>query len=52
MEIYNGTYCVYIHTNESVMEASRQTGINDGNISRCCNGHTRTAGGYIWLFCN
>lgn len=37
---------------ESVMEASRQTGINDGNISRCCNGHTRTAGGYIWLFCN
>lgn len=32
----------------SMSEASRKTGINMGNISRCCNGHCKTAGGYVW----
>ena len=34
----------------STMEASRQTGINHGNISRCCNGKRKTAGGKRWMF--
>ena len=29
-------------------EASRQTGINRGNISSCLNGKRKTAGGYHW----
>lgn len=36
----------------SIMEASRATGINNGNIGSCCigrKGHS-TAGGYIWRF--
>lgn len=32
----------------SVCEASRQTGINRGHISSCCNGKLKTAGGYHW----
>lgn len=32
----------------SISEASRETGINIGNISRCCNGGCRTAGGYVF----
>lgn len=32
----------------SISEASRRTGINIGNISRCCNGGCKTAGGYIF----
>lgn len=28
--------------------ASRETGVNAGNISRCCNGFRETAGGYEW----
>ena len=29
-------------------EASRITGIHRGNISSCCRGDIKTAGGYIW----
>lgn len=32
----------------SITEAQRITGIN--NISNCCNGKYKTAGGYIWRF--
>ena len=35
---------------DSVSNASRETGINLGNISSCCNGHYHTAGGFIWEF--
>lgn len=34
----------------SVHEASRQTCINRGNISSCCNGKRRSAGGFHWEF--
>lgn len=36
----------------STMEASRQTRINQGDISRCCNGNNNYshAGGYVWRF--
>ena len=32
----------------STIEASRITGINPGNISECCNGKRKFAGGYVW----
>ena len=32
----------------SVHEASRQTGIAHPNISACCNGKLKSAGGYHW----
>lgn len=32
----------------SMTEASRQTGIDDGCISLCCNGKRKTAGGFHW----
>lgn len=44
------------HTDEvittfySQMEAFRQTGINGANISRCCSGKRKTAGGYKWEY--
>lgn len=31
-------------------EASRETNIDIGNISNCCRGSRKTAGGYIWRF--
>ena len=34
----------------SLSSASRETGINLGNISSCCNGRIDTAGGFIWEF--
>jgi hypothetical protein len=39
-------------TFESTKEASRITGIHQGQISDCCNHkpHCLTAGGYIWRF--
>ena len=32
----------------SITEASRETGIKSGNISKCINGYKKTAGGYVW----
>lgn len=34
----------------SMKEASRQIGINISNISRCCNGKRKSAGGLHWMF--
>ena len=34
----------------SLMEAVRVTGINQGNISSCCNGKYKSAGCYIWRY--
>ena len=34
----------------SITEAERVTGINQGNISTCCNGKRKSAGGYIWRY--
>lgn len=36
----------------SLSEASRKTKIFVGNISKCCNGIRKTAGGYIWRYAN
>ena len=34
----------------STMEAERVTGIDQGNISKCCNGKLKSAGGYVWKY--
>ena len=34
----------------SITEASRQTGIDIGSISQCCNGKRKSAGGKHWMF--
>lgn len=39
-----------IQTFESIKQAERMTGAKCGNISKCCNGKTKTAGGYIWRY--
>ena len=42
----------FIATYESGAEAYRKTGVNSTQISECCNGKAKTAGGYIWKFYN
>ena len=34
----------------SISESSRVTGIRHGNISNCCLGKNKSAGGYVWKF--
>lgn len=33
---------------DSMTEAERETGIHHNNISKCCSGERKTAGGFIW----
>lgn len=40
----------YVATYKSTNEASRQTGINQGNIVQCCLGNLKSAGGFIWKY--
>ena len=47
--------CINIHSQEvfefeSIREASRQIGVCQSNISRCCKGERKSAGGYIWRY--
>lgn len=37
-----------IATFSSMCEAERATGIPNSNISKCCNGLLKSAGGYVW----
>lgn len=39
---------IYIFNN--LTEAEFKTGISHGNISNCCNGKRKTAGGFIWKY--
>ena len=41
--------CLFLY--QSMSEASRQTGVNLGNISRCCNGKCNSAGGFVFKKC-
>ena len=34
----------------SAMEASRQTGIDQGNITQCCKGKYKSMGGFYWYY--
>lgn len=38
----------FIATYPYICEAERQTGVNRGSISNCCNGKQKSAGGYVW----
>jgi hypothetical protein len=40
----------FIKTFDSIMEASKETGINRGNIASCCRGILKTAGKFKWEF--
>ena len=35
---------------QSVIEASRQTNINQGSIAKCCQGKRKSAGGHIFFY--
>lgn len=37
---------------KSIGEASRETGVGRSEISRCCSGERKKAGGYIWRYAN
>lgn len=39
-----------LNTYKSTMEASRQTGISQGNISECCRDKRGQAGNFIWKY--
>lgn len=39
-----------IHVYKNMKEAELKTGINHSNISACCNGRRKIAGGYIWEY--
>lgn len=39
-----------IATFQSLTEAQNQTGVELHNISECCRGKSKTAGGYIWRY--
>jgi len=39
-----------INEYKSIMEAQRQTGINNSLICRCCKGKQNTSGGYVWKY--
>ena len=36
----------------SAHEAERQTGINQGNITKCCKGKKESIGGFYWYYAN
>ena len=40
----------YIKTFPTMIEAALETGICRSNISRCCRGMSKTAGGYVWRY--
>ena len=45
--------CICIETNivyDCIKSASESTGVSEGNISRCCRGIRKTAGGYHWKY--
>lgn len=40
----------FIKAYEGIMTASKETGVNPGNISNCARGNVRHAGGYVWKY--
>ena len=36
----------------SIMEAERETGINNGGITQCCQGKRNSAGDFYWMYAN
>lgn len=52
-EYSSGKKILCVETNKvypSAHEVERQTGINSGNIIKCCKGKLKTTGGYHWQY--
>lgn len=47
---YDKTTLVKINTFNSIREAANIVNIEETNISRCCSGKRKSAGGYIWKY--
>ena len=41
---------VFIKEWTSEIEASRVIGINQGNITKCCQDKRKSAGGFVWKY--
>ena len=41
---------ILIERYSSITEAAKSVGILHSSISSCCNGKTKTSGGYVWRF--
>lgn len=41
---------VFIKQFDSIMDAKRETGVNDTSISLCCRNKQKTSGNYIWKY--
>ena len=41
-----------LHFYPSTVQAEKETGVNTTNISNCCLGKQKTAGGFIWKYAN
>ena len=50
VQMFDKKTCELLATFPSLMEAVRVTGISKGNISLCCNGNRKSAGGYVWRY--
>ena len=35
---------------DSLSDVTRELGINTGNISECCKGKRKSAGGFVWKY--
>jgi len=42
--------CNFIKEYKSIKNAMKETNIHSGNISKCCSGKTKTAGGFKWFY--
>ena len=54
IDIYKTKPVICVETGQkflSTCDASRKTGIDQGSISKVCNGKNKSAGGYHWQFC-
>ena len=50
VQMFDKSTCELLATFPSLSEAERVTGISNGNISNCCLGDRKSAGGYIWKY--
>lgn len=41
---------IFIKEFDSIMDARRETGVNDTSISLCCRNRQKTSGNYIWKY--
>lgn len=47
---YSASTGLFMKEHNSAKEASEYSGICKSNINMCCNGHIKSAGGYVWSY--